>query len=297
MMMGKYDLVQAEAENAVEFYNKRHFARYMKVYRAVAKGYLSVALVFNGDKSELEKAELLSREALDEPLIKGYYRALIHCNAITAFLGMAKLEEAQAMIQSLEKTLPAVKNNRRIQYILLRNKASLLYLQGNHEGALEILDHLLPSLIRGKDEYVNALTLRIRCLSRIKRLEEAEIYEREIREALENSSPVLHPSCLLTLSQLALDKKDMDQARHYAEQAADNSHTPYLLAESMLIQAEVFAYYKNPNRALALSQQAVELFPVPVYKAWADRIAKTLKSDVLEQNEDANLLRISNQAG
>ena len=127
-------------------------------------------------------------------------------------------------------------------------------------------------------------------------LTEAQTVAAELASQLNTMDPFRQGTALRCLAELAVKQGEWDRARDYAQRSAMLGLNPNAHANTLLIQAEVFAARHNAHRAITLCQDVLETQAVSFYHQRAQKLLDRLQPPLNTlANSPANLYMLEEE--
>lgn len=265
--MGEFALAQPYAEEAVAESARYQYAQHL----ASARAHLGIILVHLGD---FEQAEPLIQQTLRAE-VPPRLRTTVDLFAANGFINLDRLEEADRLIQNV---LSNPKAGADVQIVALANLSLCRLYQERTEEALEAAQRAAKAKAPTPAFRFAVLRGLLVCLTELGRLSEAEEIAAQIAPQLNSLDAFRQGAALRALAELALKKGELDRARDYAQRSATLGINPNAHANTLLIQAEVFAARHNTHRALTLCRDILETRSVRFYKARAEALIARLEA-------------------
>jgi tetratricopeptide (TPR) repeat protein len=221
---------------------------------ALAQSVQAILITRTGDSG---RAVALMEAALETSL-PSHFRPFIALNAGAGYLSLGNADKAEML---LREAATDRRTHPEIAPLADCNLMFCLYYQGRLEEALILaLETAKPKRYAGDLRTQILISLQsgqIIILAVAGKIAEAQEIERQMLRNLPLDEPHLLSAPYRAIAELALQNGDLDRARHYAEMAYPLDPRPMAQAQSLLIQAEVFAARKNARRAADLCAEAL----------------------------------------
>ena len=264
--LGEFALARPFAEIAVRENEKQGFAPHL----AAARAHLGIILVRQGDFAE---AGILLDQTLSSPIPKRL-RPTVELFAANACINLDRLAQAEKL---LESTLQAAKPNSDIAIVALANLSHCRLYQNRIDDALELARQAaIPKAPSLPIRFAVQSQLLVMLIESDKLAEAQEVAAR-LASQLNDMDPFRRGTALRALAELAVKQGEWDRARDYAQRSAALGLNPNAHANTLLIQAEVFAARHNAHRAITLCQDVLETQAVSFYHQRAQKLLDRLQ--------------------
>lgn len=276
--MGEFALAQPYAEEAVRENSKYNYPQHL----ASARAHLGIILVHQGD---FDRAGPLIEETLTAP-IPPRLKQTVELFAANGYINLDRLDAADKLIQAILNTS---KPNTDVQIVALANLSQCRLYQGRAEEALVAARSAATSKAPNSNIRFAVLRGLLVCLTEMNLLDEAQEVVAQIAPELNRMDTFRQGAALRAMAELALKQGDLERARDYAQRSAILGINPNAHANTLLIQAEVFAARQNTHRALTLCRDILETRSVRYYKQRAlALIARLEEPDTLANSPARN---------
>jgi tetratricopeptide (TPR) repeat protein len=265
--MGEFALAQPYAEEAVRENSKYNYPQHL----ASARAHLGIILIHQGD---FDQAAPLIDETL-KATIPARLRPTVELFAANGYINLDRQEEAEKLILEV---MANAKPGSDIHIVALANLSQCRLLQGRAEEALDIARQAAKPKAPNANIRFAVLRGLLVCLIEMDLLDEAQAVAAQITPDLNKMDAFRQGAALRALAELALKMGDLDRARDLAQRSSTLGINPNAHANTLLIQAQVFAAHHNAHRAMTLCHDILETRSVRFYKLRAQELIDRLEA-------------------
>lgn len=247
---------------------------YKRRLRPVALINMAILLLREGD---FDRAEQLLDEAFAARRLSRQVRTILLIDAAAVYINKGRFAEAMRL---LEEGM-AVSKKPDVQAIALTNLSACHFYQGHLDEALTLIQRAAqqPARLPWVSPYVTGVYIGY--LAEAGRWDEAQEMEAKLLPDVAVLPPYLQTTAFRSIARLALCLGKLDRARDYAERAYPLNPNPNAQADSLLLQAEVFAARHNAQRATQLCEEILRLNALEYHKQRAANLLRSLHPQTL----------------
>lgn len=254
--------------------------RRLRTYKAMAP---AICALFYAEDGELEEAKRLAESAQEQIDSKAPIGSYTEAILAGVSLYEERFEEAEAELKRILESRPEPHEaTKTIIYALL---GICVYFQGRVAEALEHQNAGAQCVKESLYQQSSFLSNQLGYVIELGDMAKAQQIEAKLIPALQKLEEAQRSHPYRALSALAITRSDLDRALDYAERSCNQNVSKRELANSLHLQAQVYAQRKNYARALQLIEEA-ETYPN--FTQSRERLAK-LRREV----EAANAPQIS----